>query len=526
MLKPWINPRSKFYWFRRRIPKACRRFGMPAEIKFSLETTDYQEALFRCNEHNLKLERQWQAALVGTPAVELSHLQITALAGEFYRDTVAARREDPGHRVDWEQSLARIDDVRSRRMLSSRTWRYMYYSDEARAYLQSRGINLVDEAFHKFIEAFVEAKAFASKTLLENAKRNYEPDKVEARYPDYQPPSSWRRLEDLWPQFCEQKLIAKSTAKKWRPYMEEVVRRSGHPDLGRVTQRHLLDWRDSLLAAKRSPIGIKDGHLAAAKSFFGWAKRAQKLATDPSVGVFVEVNAKHKKKLRKEMRGFTDKEAKVILSAALAPMSKLMTKENAAARRWVPWLCAYTGARVNEITQLRSSDVLKVDGIDCIRITPEAGTVKTGGQRIVPLHPHLVEDGFVAWAKRKKPAPLFYSEARQRKPDRQNPTYASVGNKLAEWVRKDLGIEDPLVAPNHGWRHRFKTVARKVRMDPEVRDVVQGHAPRTQGEDYGEFPPEVMLREIEKLPRYEVAAGKRRDRRRRDQKTYRAAANS
>jgi integrase len=107
----------------------------------------------------------------------------------------------------------------------------------------------------------------------------------------------------------------------------------------------------------------------------------------------------------------------------------------------------------------------------------------------VPLHPHLIELGFLAFARRKRGnAPLFHSTERQRNPDRRNPTYTSVGNKLAEWVR-GLGIKDPLVAPSHGWRHRFKTVARKVRMDAEVRDAIQGHAPRTEGEDYGEVPP-------------------------------------
>ncbi|MEY9463866.1 site-specific integrase [Bradyrhizobium ottawaense] len=47
-----------------------------------------------------------------------------------------------------------------------------------------------------------------------------------------------------------------------------------------------------------------------------------------------------------------------------------MTEENAAARRWVPWLCAYTGARVNEITQLRACDVIEKAGSACMRTHP------------------------------------------------------------------------------------------------------------------------------------------------------------
>jgi hypothetical protein len=77
--------------------------------------------------------------------------------------------------------------------------------------------------------------------------------------------------------------------------------------------------------------------------------------------------------------------------------------------------------------------------------------------------------------------------------------------------QRGLGIEDELTAPNHGWRHRFKTLARRVRMSAEVRDAIQGHAPRTEGEDYGEVEPDVMLAEILKLPQYQVVAAEKRD---------------
>jgi superfamily II DNA/RNA helicase len=61
-------------------------FGMPAEIKFSLGTKDWDEAVLRCQEENLRLEREWRGNLVGTLPTELTHLQITALAGEFYKE--------------------------------------------------------------------------------------------------------------------------------------------------------------------------------------------------------------------------------------------------------------------------------------------------------------------------------------------------------------------------------------------------------------------------------------------------------
>lgn len=67
-----------------------------------------------------------------------------------------------------------------------------------------------------------------------------------------------------------------------------------------------------------------------------------------------------------------------------------------------------------------------------------------------------------------------------------------------------LGIVDPEVAPNHGWRHRFKTKGRACKMVPIYLHAIQGHAPRTEGEKYGMYPAEVLLPEILKYPRYPV----------------------
>jgi integrase len=514
MIQPWENPRSKFYWFRRRVPAPYRKFGMPAEIKFSLETSDWDEAVLRCQEENLKLERQWRSTLVSSPSTELSHRQIVALAGEFYAEMVAAHRDEPGRAIEWQQSLEKIDRRKRFFIGPFGTHLRMTLGAEAQTFLQKKGIRLVGERFESFVRAYVEAKELASRALMSAAKREYAPVDNGPYYPKFDPPNPARKFATLWSEFTNARRISPATRKKWEPYFAQLVRRVGTDDMSRVTEQHLLDWRDALLASKLSPITVRDGYIAAARSFFRWAKKMKKLPVDPSAEVFVEVSDKHES----DMRGFDHAEAATILAAALQPMNESMTAENAAARRWVPWLCAYTGARVNEITQLRSCDVLTVDGIPCIHITPEAGTVKTAQKRTVPLHPHLIEMKFVEFAHKKKgETPLFYSLKRQRNPNRKNPTYASVGNKLAAWVR-GLGIKDPDVAPNHGWRHRFKTEGRRAKMIWLILDAIQGHAPRTEGEDYGEVPPDVMYPEILKYPKYEIVASARRDGRRRDQK--------
>jgi integrase len=113
-----------------------------------------------------------------------------------------------------------------------------------------------------------------------------------------------------------------------------------------------------------------------------WAVANGHLSSNPAAGVVVKVPDKPTTR----DRDFTDEEARTILRAALGPHDSRLSAEHAAARRWIPWLCAYGGARVNEMTQLRGQDVRCEGGIPFLRITPEAGRVKTGRWRDVPLH--------------------------------------------------------------------------------------------------------------------------------------------
>ena len=79
-------------------------------------------------------------------------------------------------------------------------------------------------------------------------------------------------------------------------------------------------------------------------------------------------------------------------------------------KRWCPWLAAYSGARMGELTQLRGVDIVTTDGIHAMKISPEAGTTKTGKARTVPLHEHLIKQGFLTFVKANGKGPLFYNE--------------------------------------------------------------------------------------------------------------------
>ena len=315
-----------------------------------------------------------------------------------------------------------------------------------------------------------------------------------SRSPDQEPAKKAVALGTVFESYAAEAELAASTVKRWKAVIGRFVDHLGHDAADEILRTDVVAWKDSLLASGMSNVTIRDVYLAAVKATLQYGVDQGVLTENPAVGVKVRV----KSALKEREQGFEMTEATTILAATLRPPSGKISGEMAAARRWVPWICAYSGARVNEVTPLTGRDFVVRDGIPMIRVRAE--TNKTRKSRLVPLHGHLIEQGLLTYAKSRGTRPLFYDPARSRGGSDANPHYKKVGERIAEWVRS-LGI-DSRVAPNHGWRHRFTSVARFVAMPEDVRNVIQGHTAAKVADRYGDTWPQVSHREIQKLPRY------------------------
>jgi uncharacterized membrane-anchored protein YhcB (DUF1043 family) len=76
---------------------------------------------------------------------------------------------------------------------------------------------------------------------------------------------------------------------------------------------------------------------------------------------------------------------------------------------WVPLLLAYTGARRSEVAGLLTTDVGHEDGIPYLYIRPNhlRGLKNTASKRRIPIHPHLVELGFLDFVQSVRTSKLF-----------------------------------------------------------------------------------------------------------------------
>ena len=270
-----------------------------------------------------------------------------------------------------------------------------------------------------------------------------------------------------------------------------------------ITEDTLFAFLEHLAASGTvQPKSIGRVDLVAIKSVYKWAKRHKKLPSNPAAELFYEVPTAQE--VEDDKRGFYDVEANAILRASVERPSGRLSWSHAAARRWVPWLLAYTGARVNEITQLRDVDVKETDGVWCVEIHPRAGPVKGKKKRLIPVHPHLIEQGFLDFAKgRAGKVRIFYDGPRKTAVGEESSPAMEIGKRLATWVRS-LGVDAEDVDPNHGWRHRFKSRAIAAGIEERIVDQIQGHAPVSVGRRYGFFEPKLLFPLISMLPRYDV----------------------
>jgi integrase len=290
-----------------------------------------------------------------------------------------------------------------------------------------------------------------------------------------------------------------STRESYGNTVAGLVAFLGHDDAKLVTPEDIVRFKDHRLASINPRTGkpisgktVKDSDLAGLKTLFGWAVSNRKLASNPATGITIKLGKPQK--LRG--KGLTEEEAKAILQAAMKVDGSGRTD---AARRWVPWLAAYTGARVGELAQLRKQDVTREGEHWVLLLTPEAGTIKTNEARTVVLHPHLVELGFPDFATRAPAGHLFLKPSKSG--DVLGPLQG-LKNRLSEFVR--TVITDPNVAPMHGFRHRFKTVGMEAGIPSRILDAIQGHAARTAGDGYGDVTVKAMSMVIERVPRVVV----------------------
>jgi integrase len=374
-------------------------------------------------------------------------------------------------------------------------------------FLASVGMALNATAYALFVDAVSDNLLMAISVLERRANGDYSRDDTPDSFPpftDGPTRNTGVTCWELFEAFVKATNPADKTVQRWRAVFLEMQREFAEVGAEGITEDTARAWVHGLVSADRSALTVREIWLSASRRVFGWAREHKRIRQNPFAEVKVDVP--RKVQTREEGKAFTDKEAHSILKASLMYDKPATPTERT--RRWVPWLCAYSGARSGEITQLRGRDIEARDGMYVIKLTPEAGTMKGGKIRVVPLHEHIIAQGFIEMVKQIGKGALFYNDATPQRvsADPLNPSRSRADTArahLGTWVR-GLGITDPELSPNHSWRHTFKRIAEAVGITEKVHDAITGHTPATEGRKYGQPSVSDMAKALRKFPRYKL----------------------
>ncbi len=180
----------------------------------------------------------------------------------------------------------------------------------------------------------------------------------------------------------------------------------------------------------------------------------------------------------KKREAWTDDELKILFGSSLFSdqMEQVRHWDNVTPEdgRAALLLLLHTGARIGEIAQLRREDFQTRHGVKTVRITDEAGTVKTDdSERVVALASHLLEDPwFSAWHERVAGGTggAFPSLSGRATPP---------GGTLGKWfreLRRSLGLPLGQLDGSHKFRHWIRGALADKGVGTETADSITGHA--------------------------------------------------
>lgn len=499
MTRPTKHPKTGVYQIRRRVPKALQGIIGKAERVISLRTKDPEEAKRRAPAANRKIDEEFAAAQAALgPARRLSHREITALCGELYRETVGHWEEDPGTAEDWQTYADHLgDDLERDEATGDAIGPGPADLAKAKCITRANGIPADADSIRRLAVAFYRTKLKIAETLGRRAEGDYSPDRhlktfppVEAEKPQT-PTAEPLTSESLLTDWSAERTPAAATLRSYRGKFRQLARVLGFDDLRRVTPDHVIQFKEARLKEGKDPGTVADDVLGMG-AVCNWAVKNRKLAANPFTGLAPKENRRGEP----ARHPYDDDEARRILLAA---------RKEDGWMRWLPWLLCFTGARISELAELRRRDVRERDGVMVLDIAPTAARAGKNAiaQRMIPLHPALVAEGFLEYVA-SLPAgpngPLLPSIAPDPRGSRIHPATVQSGR----WVRNVVGIKDPKKGPNHSWRHRMEDELRKVRALPEVQDAITGrNNPRNAGAGYGKGfrgMPDEVLKDLERIP--------------------------
>ena len=488
-------------------------------VKFSLRTRDQGVAKAREAVARSELHKLFNA--VGRGPTTITYRQMVGLAGVVYRLFAETFGENPGRPEKWaawkafnraagEGRITLAPSVRPEPFDETEAAKNRFGADlttginslppnETVDGLESRfgeitnwilvhhDLEVDDQTRKALLVEVYKAAQDAGWRLKRNAEGDYSPDPKQERFPPFekQPRLTLTELFERWKSEVKPAI---STMLTWKGVLNNFTTYIGHENVKQITDTDVIGWKDYLVTKGLKSRSINSAYLACLRTILNFGVNNKLISKNPAEKVKVAC----RKNSEQGALPYNDEEVAKLLWLAKQQVNP--------ARRWLPWLAALSGARIGELAQLWGSAIKIENGVHFMEIkaAPDGGSLKTpNSERHVPLHPALIKDGFLDFVKTKGEGPLFY----RRSSGNPNKRHASKGvlNHMAEWIRGE-GFDNPRKAPNHAFRHWWKSTAARVDVQDSLADAIQGHAGHSVASTYRHFDLKKLAEGVAAIP--------------------------
>ena len=245
---------------------------------------------------------------------------------------------------------------------------------------------------------------------------------------------------------------------------------------------------------------INDKYLGPLIAVFNYAERNGHITYNPAKGL--KIKEPRKRKASEEQEVFDPGDLKKLFHSE----DYKEGKHDQPFKFWLPILGLYTGCRLEELCQLYVDDIREEEGIYVLDINenhPDQ-SVKTSERRLVPVHPKILDLGFIEFVsdQKKKGHDRVFSELK-----RQGNKYGHYPSRWFSDYKKKCGIKsEPRKKTFHSFRHTLvNNLGQQLISDAVIAGVV-GHARKgeTGGRYMKDFEVQVLFEEAIMKLNYDI----------------------
>ncbi|MEO9129919.1 MAG: DUF6538 domain-containing protein [Sphingomonas sp.] len=472
----YLIKRGSTYYFRRVVPVALQRFLDRSGWTYSLGTKDYATAKRMAQDEGVRTSRIIEDAedamrsSMPEPSLPLQSPALTPAQQEEVDSRDELLREAQARRI-----ARKPDRDTFRRRMALGTGELSRTEQVARDILRQRNTAILElEERLRILEGA--ALAGVTRTLGGEAAQVCQSVMLDTT------------IVDLWA--AERKVVLKGVDTH-RAVARWFYERIGTKPVDEITRADVLAFKAKLVSEGQTPANIRM-KLSRLRTLLNWAAENDYARDNPAKGI----NILDPEALKNKRREFDLASLNAVFDSPVYRQDARPTMGRGEASYWLPLLALFTGARLEELGQLRPSDVVQIaypdaDGVErkawVVSITEDdedgLSIKNAASERVVPVQSELERLGFlrlVADAKAEGQERLFAGLKAN--------VYGRVTAKWGEWFslykRAACGITDKRMV-FHSFRHTFKHYSRHASIIEGVQRQLMGHSKSDAADDYG-----------------------------------------